>query len=223
MTEAEWLSSTDPRPMLEFLRNSDSASKRKLRLFAVACCRRIEPHLDEHGRNAVDVAELFADGLASDGELASAERSTYMDWNQEPYLTMGFTPADDALDAAWSAAKDDSFRASRDTSEHARNTIHWSSEQVEYDREVAIQCKQLRDIVGNPFRATPAIAPAWLAPEVITLARAIYDVRAFERLPLLVDTLEAAGSTGADILAHCRSQTDHVRGCWVVDLLLGKE
>jgi hypothetical protein len=50
-----------------------------------------------------------------------------------------------------------------------------------------------------------------------------YDARAFDRLPLLADALEEAGCADADILAHCRSGGGHLRGCWVVDLLLGKE
>jgi len=80
--------------------------------------------------------------------------------------------------------------------------------------------------VGNPFRPAPHIDPAWLAGNggtVPKLARAIYDERAFDRLPVLADALEDAGCTDADILTHCRSGGEHVRGCWVVDLLLGKD
>jgi hypothetical protein len=54
------------------------------------------------------------------------------------------------------------------------------------------------------------------------IARAIYDGRAFERMPILADALEDAGCGDADILRHCREPGEHVRGCWVVDLLLGK-
>ena len=54
------------------------------------------------------------------------------------------------------------------------------------------------------------------------LAGAIYDERAFDRLPVLGDALEDAGCADAAILAHCRGPGEHVRGCWVVDLLLGK-
>jgi hypothetical protein len=83
----------------------------------------------------------------------------------------------------------------------------------------------LRDIFGNPFR-TVTLDPAWLAwngGTVRKLAQAVYDDRAFDRLPILADALEDAGCTDGEILAHCRSGGEHVRGCWVVDLLLGKE
>jgi hypothetical protein len=82
-----------------------------------------------------------------------------------------------------------------------------------------------REIFGNPFRPV-AIAPAWLAwndGTVPKLAQTIYDDRRFDLLPILADALEEAGCDHADILTHCRGPGPHVRGCWVVDLLLGKE
>ena len=53
------------------------------------------------------------------------------------------------------------------------------------------------------------------------LARAAYDERAFERLPVLADALEDAGCGDAEILDHLRAPKLHARGCWVLDLLLG--
>jgi hypothetical protein len=79
----------------------------------------------------------------------------------------------------------------------------------------------LRDIVGNPFRPFSA-DPAWLTSTVVTLATGIYEQRAFDRMPILADALQDAGCEDADILDHCRGAGPHVRGCWVVDLLLGK-
>jgi hypothetical protein len=87
------------------------------------------------------------------------------------------------------------------------------------------QCSILRDIIGNPFEACPALAPAWLEWNdrcVMKLAQTIYEERAFDRLPILADALEDAGCEDADILRHSREPGEHVRGCWVVDLLLGK-
>ena len=69
----------------------------------------------------------------------------------------------------------------------------------------------------------PTLDPAWLTPTVQSIAAAIYQDRAFDRLPILADALEEAGCTNADVLLHCRQPGEHVRGCWVVDLLLGKE
>jgi hypothetical protein len=79
----------------------------------------------------------------------------------------------------------------------------------------------LRDIFGNPFRPVEA-DPAWLTSDVVALARGIYEEKAFDRMPILADALQDAGCNNDDVLAHCREPGEHVRGCWVVDLVLGK-
>jgi hypothetical protein len=87
--------------------------------------------------------------------------------------------------------------------------------------EATAQATLLRDIVGNPFRPV-ALDTAWQTHQVVTLARAIYDERAFDRLPVLAAALEEAGCSDAGYLAHCRGPGPHVRGCWVLDLILRK-
>jgi hypothetical protein len=84
----------------------------------------------------------------------------------------------------------------------------------------------LRCLVGNPFRPSPVADPAWLAwngGTVRKLAEAIYDERAFDRLPVLADALEDAGCSDPELLGHLRGPGPHARGCWAVDLILGKE
>jgi hypothetical protein len=91
--------------------------------------------------------------------------------------------------------------------------------------EWCAQAALLRDLFGNPFGRPPVVAPAWLIWDggvVYRLAQGIYAERAFDRLPVLGDALEEAGCTDEDILNHCRQAREHVRGCWLVDLL-GKE
>jgi hypothetical protein len=83
------------------------------------------------------------------------------------------------------------------------------------------QCGFLRDIFGNPFRPVNA-DPMWLTATVVGLARTIYAGRAFDRLPILADALKEAGCDNTDVLNHCRQPGEHVRGCWAVDLILGK-
>ncbi len=81
----------------------------------------------------------------------------------------------------------------------------------------------LRDIFGNPFRSL-AVVPSWLdwhGRTILRIAQGIYDDRLFDQLPILGDALEEAGCTNADILTHCRQGGEHVRGCWVLDRLLG--
>jgi hypothetical protein len=88
------------------------------------------------------------------------------------------------------------------------------------------QCQVLRDIFGNPVRPTPGVDPTWLAwngSAVMKIVLAICQEGRFGDLPILGDALEDAGFSDAEILGHCRSSEEHVRGCWVVDLLLGKK
>jgi hypothetical protein len=79
----------------------------------------------------------------------------------------------------------------------------------------------LRDILGNPFRHR-TINPSWRTPDVLRLAAVIYEEHRFADLPVLADALEDAGYTDADLLGHCRGPGQHGRGCWAVDLVLGR-
>jgi hypothetical protein len=102
-------------------------------------------------------------------------------------------------------------------------------------QEKSMQVQLLHDLFGNPCRRSrsrsakrgrTATLSRWGAVQgglVWKLANSIYAERAFDRLPILADALEEAGCTDAEILGHCRGPGPHLRGCWVVDLLLGKE
>ena len=79
----------------------------------------------------------------------------------------------------------------------------------------------LRDIAGNPFRLV-TVEPGWRTHDVLGVAQAVYEDRAFDRMPLLADALMDAGCDDEQVLTHCRNAGPHVRGCWVVDLVLGK-
>ena len=75
---------------------------------------------------------------------------------------------------------------------------------------------------GDYFPAV-TLNPRWLTSTVLDLARTIYDERVFERMPILADALMDSGCDSEEIINHCQGPGPHVRGCWVVDLLLGKE
>lgn len=80
----------------------------------------------------------------------------------------------------------------------------------------------LRDIFGNPFRPV-TFDPSWRTSSAISLAQSMYDTRDFAAMPILADALEEAGCDHPDVLTHCRDGKQvHVRGCWVVDHVLGK-
>ena len=228
MTEAEWLASTDPMMMLyEFM--ADSLSPRKLRLFAVACCRRVWHLLgDERSRSGVEISERFVDSLASEAELQVchvAAWDAYLKATGEVDWTTYSANANKAAAASAAAAAHHatSPKMNWDAAETvARDAAYGVSE----DFEKAAQANLLRCIFGSlPFRPV-TVNTSWLLwndGTVRKIAQAIDDDRAFDHLPILADALEDAGCNNADILAHCRGPGPHVRGCWVVDLLLGKE
>ena len=81
----------------------------------------------------------------------------------------------------------------------------------------------VRDIFGNPFRPI-TFDPAWRTSDVMLLGNGIYAERAFDRMPILADALQDAGCDSDDLLNHLRdANATHVRGCWALDLVLGKE
>jgi hypothetical protein len=90
------------------------------------------------------------------------------------------------------------------------------------EKEKRIQYQILHDIFGNPFRPV-AFDPAWRTSTALAIAQGIYDDRAFDRLPILADALQDAGCENGDILSHLRGEGPHVKGCWALDLVLGKE
>jgi hypothetical protein len=103
----------------------------------------------------------------------------------------------------------------------AASVAAWA-ESSHKQRAVRFLITSIRCIFGNPFRPA-ALDPSWLTSTVVLLGRGIYEERAFDRLPILADALQDAGCDNADVLDHCRGPGPHVRGCWVVDLVLGKE
>lgn len=207
MTEAEWNACADPFPMLAFL--PGKASERKLRLFACACCRQIWDLLtDERSRRAVEVAERFADGLARLEELNTVQ--------EEAWASRGLTWVSRGVGAvgAWVA---------RETMDN--DVVGWvirAADALNEKHVAGSSCTLIRCIFGPlPFRPV-TLNPAWLTPAVTMLSQAIYDERAFDHLPILADALSESGCDNQDILSHCRKPGEHVKGCWVLDLLLGR-
>ncbi len=122
---------------------------------------------------------------------------------------------------------DQSLRLFSTAASYCRATIRADSPVKKARRreqeEERAQCELLRDILPNPFRKLPKPKKSWRTETVRALATGIYAERAFDRMPILADALEDAGCEHADILTHCRGDGPHVRGCWVVDLILGKQ
>ncbi len=220
MTEADWLAGTDPAQMIEFVR--DTATDRKMRLLAVACCRSSRQLLlNKNHRAGLDAAERHADGFLTLAELREVgercnaravamygqtelERDIHR-WAEATAVANATHPpggnyfdlANNALDAIWMLNR----------------AIH---------RDINPGLSHLvRDVLGNPFRSV-ALDPSCRTEVVVALATGIYEGRAFERLPVLADALEDAGGADADVLGHCRGGGPHARGCWVVDRILGK-
>jgi hypothetical protein len=228
VTEAEWQRSARPQALIRYIR--DRTSDRKLRLLACACCRLCWDELpDERCRRVVERAESFADAGASHLDLVDAARAAHTVIKEllerHPFYPRPLTPADVALyraDAAWRAADLSPLPVSVPlTAERA--AAHFDPAR-QADLEAA-QVRAVRDLFGNPFETVAVDRPwlTWNDGTVPRLARASYDQRAFDRLPILADALEDAGCADVRLLAHCRDGEAHYPGCWVLDLLLGKE
>ena len=234
MTESEWLDCTDPTTMLQFLRGK--TSDRKMRLFAVACCRRIwHLLLDERCRKGIEVAEQYADGVATKGELDAADNEVRATIASEGHAALAvyhafFAPHHDsryvcnhAIGAADQAVFAIAGNAMQDQGANLQAIADpfASNQCTALDSERAAQVKAVHDIFGNTFHPLNHVSFK-LAGPVIALGQAIYSERSFDRLPILADAMEEAGCNNEEILNHCRSGGEHSRGCWVIDLVMGK-
>jgi hypothetical protein len=236
--------------MLTFLRER-AISERKLRLFAVACCLRVFPLLEDKpaARKALDYAERVADGT----ESARALRGTpwgrsggawpavlFRAW-ESANTAVQFAREraesaaggdDKATTARWRAAFQEAWgngatpgEAHAAANQAVGEAVEWlAARETAQRQEAQAQASLLRCIFGPlPFRPV-TIQPSLLTGNVVKLAESIYQERAFDRMGVLADALEDAGCTDQDVLTHLRQQESvHVRGCWVIDLILAKQ
>jgi hypothetical protein len=233
--EEEWQISGHLPRMLELA--SGRVSRRKLRLFAVACVRR-HWHLldDERSRWAVEVSERFAEGEVSPLVLKSSYAAA---WSAVRAVAELGPARASAARAAARAASARAEWAAHGAAHEAGECAGWLARDKQLTppepawvlqlraatEEKRRLCDLLREIAGNPFHRSHQ-GPNWLTWNDRTVPRMAETIRAgwhFDHLPVLADALEEAGCGDAELLRHCREGRSHVRGCWVLDLLLGKE
>jgi hypothetical protein len=243
MAQDVWLSWADPHQLLFrgvvpflYVDGRRAFWERKLRLWTAGCLDRLAVCLPESIiSEARQLLEQLADGLLSEGQFAQervhfseragplveAHARSNSQVEFEALATLLECLGDDCVEAAEMGALGTSrIRALVESGAH--------DPQPDPDEElIAVQdppiVALLREVCGNPFRPI-TFEPSWRTSDVMLLAQGIYAERAFDRIPILADALQDAGCTSDDILGHCRDTSlKHVRGCWVVDLVLGKE
>jgi hypothetical protein len=246
MTEAKWLAGPHLDRMIDYL-DEKGGYGRRLRLFACACLRRAWTLLRvEAARRIVELSEAYADGEATDADLQAANGSPDFadldalngEGHGDVEVQLSACVVDALQSARCLASPDDRIDCNlivQDTSRDSAKDFLRSSRNYQMGRslgrddvEFAAKKKILRDIFGNPFR-TVRFDRSRLTPTIASIAQAAYEGRELPaghldpaRLAVLSDAIEEAGCTDTEILSHLRSPGPHVRGCWVVDLLLGK-
>jgi hypothetical protein len=251
MTEQEWLTGTDLRDMLAFMKTKRRYTRRTLTLLGAAGCRRLTnlfpgPVCLE----AIEAAEAFADRAIDaaqlqathEGLLAARERIAPDSGRSDPPVPVFPVESINAVHWLTGPKEKDVHHAIGLSSEvlglvavHAAGKMpdalpyeaipdFWSEPEFETanDAARAVESGFLRDIFGNPFRRV-RFDKKWRADTALALARQMYESRDFSPMPILADAFQDAGCNHPDVLAHCRSEGPHVRGCWVVDLVLGKK
>jgi hypothetical protein len=217
--------------MLQILRHEGRVSDRKLRLVACACARNVRRRLRSPAcARAAEVAEQFIDGTVGRADLMRAGQSAWRALRRLARILRDWSNKKRRLEiapnrVAWATALPDARTA-------AHHALDAHVQADEHARAGRWECDLLREIFGNPFSSSAGFDPAWRAwgeGVLVRLAQAAYDERDPERgtldnirLGVLADALEEAGCTDRYVLGHLRSGGDHVRGCFVVDHILGR-
>jgi hypothetical protein len=224
MDEEEWLTTANPTAMYDFVLRQ--VSPRKLRLFGCACwCSQWDRPLDHQGRTAYALAESAFCGREIDWQavLQVGQRAYW----KAAELTSAHNLLVDRL------REHDFVEAVTDPRAYLSDiyTRHYlwphfnphdpdALDPTEPDR--IAHAHLARDVFGNPFRCV-RVDPSWLSPNVREMSTHIYEANDFGVMPMLADALQEAGCDHDDILNHCREGGPHVRGCWVIDELLGRQ
>jgi hypothetical protein len=217
VTEKQWLAARSAESLID---HPVCRDRRKLRLLAVACARRMLAALppDPAFAAVVDAGEQYADDPAVRSEAVAARKPL----RDAARRHRGAEPIGSAVHVLTDLTAD----ALEGLTAGIANAVYVLGHRGAVIRTVprterAAQVALLRDIFGNPFRPV-AVSKKWRTSASLGLARSVYDSRDFAAMPILADALEEAGCDNPDILSHCRGDGPHVRGCWVVDLVLGK-
>jgi hypothetical protein len=240
-----------PRCSLGRLHGRGVCPERKFRLFLCAGCRALWDRLpDPATRRAVEVAEQFADAEAFAEDLADARRGAEeLCWQlgQERDAAEAASPHARNFESFWRLVcrmygAQAAAHATNEPGTYFSTGQYHPSDLFQHTRlyggyfalhqaftnealeDTACPALDLlwADLSGGLAQQTP-FDPAWRTSDAVALARGIYAERAFDRMPILADALQDAGCTDRVVLLHCRGPFVHVRGCWVVDLVLGKE
>jgi hypothetical protein len=219
MTEAEWLACDDPMAMFYQVVCPLKSSRRRLDLFCLACVRLVWHLLDQPAlRLPFDWLELHpGERVRPRGghmrDLFQGPASVLYDWRYRRDLGINTFAIHIAHDL-WA-----------DFYEYAFDNL---GKRLKYDLSVLLEDPStflpaaMREIFGNPFRPV-VFDPEWRTTTAGAIAQEVYESRDFGALPILADALQDAGCDSDAILTHCLGDGPHVRGCWVVDLVLGKE
>lgn len=245
----EWATSIDPRPMVDGLtsrrsapaagRADSRAARRKARLFALACCNRVRAMLkDPASLRAVEALEDYASGTGTLENLIAAGRGVRsgaagaayahpLDHDPLTHFNLAvaqwapgwaMTRRDFAKEAVAVATAGDSWRAIEC---FRYTTAAGSFAGADAAAELAAHADLLRCVFGNPARDAD-FDPAWRTETVYGVAAGIHERSEFGNLPVLADALQDAGCEDDAILTHCRADTPHARGCWVLDRILSE-
>jgi hypothetical protein len=232
MTETEWMTCNDSSAMLQFLWDGKRLTERKSRLFSATCCRRVSHLLaDRRSRDALELAEKLAENPAGWREIDAAQMQA-----RDASKCFAVLPEQRACYRAASAV----CNALRPRGCDAGMQASWEAARAMSDenynscspRELKHQAGIIRDIFGPLLFRPKSIDHSlltWNFNTIPLLARAAYEERHLPsgtldsfRLGVLADALEEAGCTDAELLDHFRRPGTHYRGCWGLDLILGK-
>jgi hypothetical protein len=222
MTEEEWWAATDAKELVVWLHFAIWPTKRKFRLLAAAWSRRLLPLVANVSPLAdlIAATEALADGGATPESLLQLHAACDLDErNGRPRVEA----------SAWAAILETpDLYINVGVGIYPLSVLAYACDALSCEQSpgttgVASDFVQpIHELFGPlPFHDIE-ISPSWLTSDVRLLAQGIYDEKAFDRMPILADALQDAGCDNEDILAHCRAGNwEHVRGCWVIDLLLG--